>query len=80
MRYLTAILITLLLAVPAMSVEVFRYQGAGKDGGTLEYIFKGSSLRLLWQEGLVRNSEHFLRLWRHPERNAGPELRSRAKK
>ena len=57
-----------------MSVEVFRYRGAAKDSGTLEDIFKGSSLRPLWREGLVRNSEHFLRLWRLPERNAGSEL------
>jgi hypothetical protein len=34
------ILITLLLAVPAMSVELFRYRGAAKDGGTLEYVFE----------------------------------------
>jgi hypothetical protein len=39
MRYLPTILITLLLAVPAMSVELFRYRGAAKDGGTLEYVF-----------------------------------------
>jgi hypothetical protein len=37
---LTTILITLLLAVPAMSVELFRYRGAAKDGGTLEYVFE----------------------------------------
>jgi hypothetical protein len=29
-----------LLAVPAMSVELFRYRGADKDGGTLEYVFE----------------------------------------
>jgi hypothetical protein len=40
MRYLTTILITLLLGVPAMSVELFRYRGAAKDGGTLEYVFE----------------------------------------
>jgi hypothetical protein len=39
MRYPATILITLLLAVPAMSVELFRYRGAANDGGTLEYIF-----------------------------------------
>jgi hypothetical protein len=39
-RYLAPILITLLLAVPAMSVELFRYRGAAIDGGTLEYIFE----------------------------------------
>jgi len=38
--YLATILITLMLAVPAMSVELFRYRGAAKDGGTLEYVFE----------------------------------------
>jgi hypothetical protein len=33
-------LITLLLATPAISVEIFRYRGAAKDGGTLEYVFE----------------------------------------
>jgi hypothetical protein len=33
------ILITVLLAVPAMPVELFRYRSAAKDGGTLEYSF-----------------------------------------
>ena len=32
---LTIALITLLLAVPAMSVELFQYRGAATDGGTL---------------------------------------------
>jgi len=40
MRYCATILITLLLAVPALSVELFRYRGAAKDGGTLEYVFE----------------------------------------
>jgi len=40
MRYLATILITILLSLPAMSVEVFRYRGAAKDGGTLEYTFE----------------------------------------
>jgi hypothetical protein len=39
MGSLATILITLLLTVPAMSVELFRYRGAAKDGGTLEYVF-----------------------------------------
>jgi hypothetical protein len=29
-----------LLATPAFAVELFRYQGAAKDGGTLEYVFE----------------------------------------
>ena len=40
MPYLAAILITILLTIPAMSVELFRYRGAAMDGGTLEYIFE----------------------------------------
>jgi hypothetical protein len=40
MPYLATILITLLLAPPGMSVELFRYRGAAKDGGTLEYVFE----------------------------------------
>ena len=40
MLYLATILITLLLAAPAMSVELFRSRGAAKDGGTLEYVFE----------------------------------------
>jgi hypothetical protein len=36
MRYLATILITLFLAAPAMSVELFRYRGAAKDGDALE--------------------------------------------
>jgi hypothetical protein len=39
MPFVSTILITLLLAVPAMPAELFRYRGAAKDGGTLEYVF-----------------------------------------
>ena len=37
---LTILSAILLLALPAFAVELFRYQGAAKDGGTLEYIFE----------------------------------------
>jgi hypothetical protein len=40
MRYLATGLVTLSLSLPAMSVELFRYRGAAKDGGTLEYVFE----------------------------------------
>jgi hypothetical protein len=40
MRCYFTILITLMLSVPAFSVELFRYRGAAKDGGTLEYVFE----------------------------------------
>jgi hypothetical protein len=29
----------LMLVAPVMAVELFRYRGAAKDGGTLEYVF-----------------------------------------
>ena len=38
MRYLATGSVTILL--PALSVELFRYRGAAKDGGTLEYVFE----------------------------------------
>src|SRR5580693_3223489 len=40
MRYLATGLVTILLILPAMSVELFRYRGAAQDGGTLEYVFE----------------------------------------
>src|ERR1700719_677969 len=40
MTYLVTFLIVLSLILPAMSVELFRYRGAAKDGGTLEYVFE----------------------------------------
>ena len=39
-RYLATILIALLLAIPASSVELFRYRSAAKDDGTLESVFE----------------------------------------
>jgi hypothetical protein len=35
-----SILFTLILATPAFAVELFRYRGAAKDGGTVEYVFE----------------------------------------
>jgi hypothetical protein len=40
MNYISTLLITRLLAAPAMGVELFRYRGAARDGGTLEYVFE----------------------------------------
>src|SRR6202165_6089817 len=42
MPYIATILITLFLSVPAISTQLFRYRGAAKDGGTLEYIFEAA--------------------------------------
>ena len=40
MRYLATGLVTLLLSLPALSVELFRYRGAAKDGGTLVWALR----------------------------------------
>src|ERR1700737_3334434 len=39
-QFPTLMTILFLLATPAFSIELFRYRGAAKDGGTLEYIFE----------------------------------------
>jgi hypothetical protein len=36
----TLMTILILLATPALSAELFRYRGAARDGGTLEYVFE----------------------------------------
>jgi hypothetical protein len=40
MPYLPTFLIVLSMILAATSVELFRYRGAAKDGGTLEYVFE----------------------------------------
>jgi hypothetical protein len=37
---LTILAALVLVATPAFSIELFRYRGAAKDGGTLEYVFE----------------------------------------
>jgi hypothetical protein len=39
---IAVILITFLLAVPAMSAELFRHRSAARDGGTLGYVFQSA--------------------------------------
>jgi hypothetical protein len=39
----------LMLAIPAYAVELFRYRGAAKDGGTLEYT--------LWNRSTGRSGD-----------------------
>jgi hypothetical protein len=38
MNNIAALLVFVSLAVPATAVELFRYGGAARDGGTLEYV------------------------------------------
>jgi hypothetical protein len=40
MNNVAALLVFVSLAVPATAVELFRYGGAARDGGTLEYVFE----------------------------------------
>jgi hypothetical protein len=37
---LSILALIVMLATPAFAVELFRYRGAAKDGGTLEFIFE----------------------------------------
>jgi hypothetical protein len=37
---LSILAIIVMLATSAFTVELFRYRGAAKDGGTLEYVFE----------------------------------------
>jgi hypothetical protein len=37
---LSILAVVLMLASPAFAVELFRYRGPAKDGGTLEYVFE----------------------------------------
>jgi hypothetical protein len=37
---LSILVVVLMLARSALAVELFRYRGAAKDGGTLEYVFE----------------------------------------
>jgi hypothetical protein len=36
---LSILAVIVMMATPAFAVELFRYRGAAKDGGTLEYVF-----------------------------------------
>jgi hypothetical protein len=46
MRYVKSILVSFLMAAPAVSVELFRYRGTAGDGVTLEYVFETDELNV----------------------------------
>jgi hypothetical protein len=74
MLRLTTILITFLLVVPAISIELFRYQGAAKDGGTLEYVFEAGeqhSPDAVTKEKAAEIADDFLSRTGRRTRNAG---------
>ena len=70
MRYIAAILVTLLLSVPAMSVELFRYRYQDCDGGEYEAVFetdeqsvgktvdkeKAEEIAMAWTQGFLRRT------------------------
>jgi hypothetical protein len=68
--YLATILITLFLTVPAMSVELFRYRGAAKDGGTLEYVFEAgeqNSPNAITKEKVAEIAADFMTTFYHEQ-------------
>jgi hypothetical protein len=65
---LATILITLLAAIPAISVELFRYRGVASDGGTLEYLFEGgeqNSPNAVTQEKAAEIAADFMTTFYH---------------
>jgi hypothetical protein len=70
MPFLATILITFFLAIPAMSVELFRYRGAAKDGGTLEYVFEAgeqNSPNAITKEKAAEIAADFMTTFYHEE-------------
>src|SRR3984893_5194544 len=70
MTYLSTILITFFLAIPAMSVELFRYRGAAKDGGTLEYVFEAgdqNSPNAITKEKVAEIAADFMATFYHEQ-------------
>src|ERR1700732_826657 len=68
MRHLATILISLLLTVPAVSIELFRNRGAAKDGGTLEYVFEAgeqNSPNAMTKEKVAEIAADFMTIFYH---------------
>jgi hypothetical protein len=73
MLRITTILITLLLSVPAVSVELFRYRGAVRDCGTLEYVFEAgeqNSPNAVTKEKAAEIAADFMTTFYRPDRCA----------
>src|ERR1700676_4828774 len=82
MRHLATILISLLLAVPVMSVELFRYRGAAKDGGTLEYVFEAGEQNFptaITKEKVAEIAADFITTFYHEQLGALETQESRTK-
>jgi hypothetical protein len=79
MRCLADILVTFLLPIPAVSVGLFRYRGAAKDGGTLEYIFEAgeqNSPNAVTKEKAAQIAADFMTAFYHTHRSARWRLRN----
>jgi len=61
----TIVTILFMLAASAMSAELFRYRGAARDGGTLQYVFESDEQDV---PKAVTKEQHIL--W-HPGRRTG---------
>jgi hypothetical protein len=65
MPYFVTILITLLLSVPAMSVELFRYRGAAKDAGNLSTFLRQNSPNAVTKEKAAEIAADFMTTFYH---------------
>jgi hypothetical protein len=62
------LLILFLLATSAMSGELFRYRGAARDGGTLEYVFESDERdvpKTATKERVAEIAAHFMTTFCH---------------
>jgi hypothetical protein len=59
-----------MLATPAFAVELFRYRGAAKDGGTLEYVFEAgeqNSPNAITKEKVAKIAADFMTTFYHEQ-------------
>src|ERR1700738_5152589 len=57
-------------ATPAFAVELFRYRGAAKDGGTLEYVFEAgeqNSTNAVTKEKAAETAADFMTTFYHAQ-------------
>jgi hypothetical protein len=67
---LLALAVILISATPAFSIELFRYRGAAKDGGTLEYVFEAgeqNSPNAITKEKVAEIAADFMTTFYHAQ-------------
>jgi hypothetical protein len=65
---LSLIAVIVMSATPAFAVELFRYRGAGKEGGTLEYVFEAggqNSPNVITKEKVAEIAADFMTAFYH---------------